>query len=377
MQSPPEDEALAPAKESSQGTIQQYSRCFVADTPMPAETFADKDVSSSTLLSPESGDAALSAPRSPSMPVPAVPRRAAPPRRKTPKSPSPSPAPAPAHVTDAEISESPVIGTPQETSDDKSKELQEIVHKSKEVEEPLSTHQADIAIAKAKALDADEGAREPDAKEASEEVAEEFTAQAALAESIEVDEEPKEHSVEHPGVEVPEAGPEEEHKQEETTEAEVVPPAEEVSAEPEEEEDEDARRQRIAERLRQQGGFNPFAAPPPIRRPSVEDEEDHETKPEGDEPVNQEGSAEPGPAPVSPSPPLRRQSTRRESSDSGGISPSVGLVRRSSVQSVQSFEATPISPPPVRSATRPGVPERKSSQVSVDNVEEEQEMSGK
>lgn len=42
-----------------------------------------------------------------------------------------------------------------------------------------------------------------------------------------------------------------------------------ISAAPVDEGDEAARRKRIAERLRQQGGFNPFGAPPalPVRRP--------------------------------------------------------------------------------------------------------------
>ena len=70
---------------------------------------------------------------------PAAPRRAAPPRKKNAKSPAP-----PAHTSEAQIVESPAAGTPQETSDDASNELQEAVHESKEDEVALGLPPAQI-----------------------------------------------------------------------------------------------------------------------------------------------------------------------------------------------------------------------------------------
>ncbi|KAI0337467.1 hypothetical protein BDW22DRAFT_951465 [Trametopsis cervina] len=354
IQSPPVETASPPVQESS------------------GEYFADVNTSTASLLSADSVDTTGSTPRSPAMPVPAVPRRAAPPRRKTPKSPAPP-------ISDAPLTASPAAGTPQETSDEKSKELQEDVRKSKEDEvslglapEPLSgdsrhldkveqgepvepvtaeapteesqhigavhddvhdtstsekAHSDDNDVGKLPAIEAsavDDDTRAlfytEEAEQSSEpEVEEEHDDTPAAPENV--------HSA---AIQEPATGNEEE--EEDTL----------VAPEPEEE-DEAARRKRIADRLRQQGGFNPFAAPP-IRKASVSPTELTSQTTTADEPDV--------PSPLPP----RRQSTRQGSTDSYSALSSAGSGRRTSVQSITSPVAEAVVPP-VSFSPKPTEPE--------------------
>ncbi|KAI0685295.1 hypothetical protein BC835DRAFT_1421378 [Cytidiella melzeri] len=332
VQSPPAKEAVSPP-------VKDSSEEYFAPPGEP-------DASATSLLSPEPTSNPASAPRSPAaMPVPAVPRRAAPPRKKTPKSPA-----NPAPILEAPTTESPTAGTPQETSDETSKQLQEIVHKSKEDEVSLglppaqigsgdSHHLENLVVPESEQHDEPSAADAPvDEAARAEEVSEQPYEESEGQVHDEVATPEESHAVETPIVkesgpdaemqevvmpkeEVVESTPEEEavEAKEEAVEPkeEAVEPKEEAAveteeetAEPEEEEDDAARRKRIAERLRQQGGFNPFAAPSPIRKPSSPslatvsrspDEPEQETK----EPVEE--------ALVSPPPQPRRQSTRQSS----------------------------------------------------------------
>ncbi|THG95679.1 hypothetical protein EW026_g6021 [Hermanssonia centrifuga] len=293
------------------------------DTESSQEYFGGKNSSATSLLSPDSG---TSVPRSPAMPVPAAPRRAAPPRRKAPKSPSPG---LPAHVTDAEISESPVSGTPQATSSEESKQLQESVHKSMEDEVALglppvegSHHEveeethvkedpSEESVQQHEELDARDEEKVSDSPQYTEEI--EVSAEHEMghpAEVAEQDDVPVEEAFKRESEAVPADG----------QAPEASPITEEPLAEAEEE-DEAARRKRIADRLRQQGGFNPFSAP--ARKPSVT---------EGSvDAVTREDSRD-----VSRSPPVspaveRRQSARKDSADSTILSPVSGLSKRTSL----------------------------------------------
>ena len=293
------------------------------------------------------------------MPVPAAPRRAAPPRRKAPKSPTP---PA-AVIEDAPVAESPATGTPQLTSDDGSKELQEAVHKSKEDEESLGLSPVTQPL---------DSAHEPPRAESAEHAAE-------LAKPTE-DSEPAEHTTTPEDVPVQPVqdklaelalDSENEHGQAERADApsaldepveddsSPVPEHQQPITEPEEE-DEAERRKRIAERLRQQGGFNPFGAPPPsppVRRPSEHEAPSRKASVD----VHHEEAAlavEPDPAVDEPDP-----------------VPSV--VRRQSTDSTAESLKSPTSPPLPQVLTRPDASTRRDSHMSssnpykIDEAEEE------
>lgn len=307
------------------------------------------------------------------MPVPAVPKRAAPPRRKAPKSPSPAPAPPAAEQaveSATEVSESPTAGTPQLTSDDGSKVLQDAVHKSLEDEAALGLEPAEKAGSVPEPPKAEEPApavqRPREEAPVSEPVHEQDPVREVQDSLDELaldderdrgqDEEPREPKA------VPEAGKAEETvveepKPDEPTpvdeaaeepEAPQEPHAEEPKADEEEEEDENARRKRIAERLRQQGGFNPFAAPPPM--PSRKSTADVPKSPAVEESHARDVEM---PPPVLPE---TANAARRESIDLSA--PSVASL---------------ASPPLPSASTRP-VPERKAS-VQVTHGEDVEEES--
>ncbi|KAI0086925.1 hypothetical protein BDY19DRAFT_316551 [Irpex rosettiformis] len=287
------------------------------------------------------------------MPVPAVPRRAAPPRKKNAKSPAP-----PTPAVEAQSVESPEAGTPQETSDDASKLLQDAVHKSKEDEVALGLHPAEIGSGDSHHLD--EPVAKTDLEQSVEQTAvggstegpvaiEQPIAQPAHEETPE---EPEKHDFEgrvedSPVVhdnhvsEISAIGEAREEATAGVVAQETAEP-ELKSEEPEAheaEEDETARRKRIAERLRQQGGFNPFSAPPPpVRRQSTASVESSIKSPREDAAFSPQHEFE-EPAlrsPASPPPPPRRQSIRKSSTDSNILTSSAGLGRRTSTDSVRS-----------------------------------------
>ncbi|EKM52193.1 uncharacterized protein PHACADRAFT_262703, partial [Phanerochaete carnosa HHB-10118-sp] len=290
------------------------------------------------------------------MPVPAAPKRAAPPRRKAPKSPSPAPPPPAAEQVfedAAEVSQSPAPGTPQLTSDDGSKELQEAVRKSKEDEGALGLE----PVQKRKSVH-----EPPKAKE--EPVHEEQQPTREVQDNI--DELALDNERERGQNEESKQAPNTAHAEEHVEEAQGPAPTDESPlieerraveeleftgeqpAQAEEEEDEDARRKRIAERLRQQGGFNPFAAPPtPSRKTTVDIPKSPEKDLAFDE-VDVEAKDIDAPPPALPE---ATNIARRESLDL-------------SAPSATSLASPPV--PPI--ATRP-VPERKAS---VPTVPEEQ-----
>ena len=309
------------------------------------------------------------------MPVPAVPRRAAPPRRKAPKSPSP----APAHVVEdaPEVSESPSAGTPQLTSDDSSKQLQEAVQKSKEDE---------VSLGLTSVTHPHESISTPSVEEPHEEEPVGITAEAAAPEANDLKEKPAETDAEtKPGDLTLSDTPQHEHdtyelgthvaepevsKREEVEVSEQHEKQHEVQTAPveeEAEEDENERRKRIAERLKQQGGFNMFGAPPPpppVRRPS-----EHE-------PPSRKASIG---EPQSPA----AFEGREEQVEMSSPKYSPEQARRQSTDSLASSIKSPLSPPLPPASTRPSIPERKDSRVSIDSpskvdeADEDQVQDGK
>ena len=211
--------------------------------------------SATSLLSTDS--APSSAPRSPSMPVPAVPRRAAPPRRKAPKSPSPVPSP---QVLEGDIASQSPVATPLAEEDAKSRVLQEDVQKSKEDEVALGLAEPPPVPPPTMAVTNEGQHRDKTAKDA--EAAAYASALTSALEDVQAQESSLDTELmEHEQVPVARldlAEPEESGQLEQSSSSAEAPAAE---SEQEEEEDAATRRARIAERLRQQGEFNPFSAP--------------------------------------------------------------------------------------------------------------------
>lgn len=171
-------------------------------------------------------------PRSPnSMPVPAIPRRAAPPRRKTP-APAPPPEadiPLPPSTTDLPESKSPISGTP--TQEEKEKE-----YIAPDEVAPAAQNPTDVAD------------HEVRAEEVHSEVA--TPPPASPTELAETDLEEEGDSKDALNVDTDVS-----HDQE--LDAKTPIPA---GVEEEEEEEEEARKKRIAAKISQMGGVNPFAA---------------------------------------------------------------------------------------------------------------------
>ncbi|KAI0070244.1 hypothetical protein K474DRAFT_880491 [Panus rudis PR-1116 ss-1] len=119
-------------------------------TPTPPAG-ASNDSNPSLLSADTPPSAGIKSPTS--MPVPSVPRRAAPPRRKTPKSPSPAPAPPPAALQEVEeaakVAEETAVPTPalkeEDGVEDKDSEG-EIKKEEEEKEQPKSEPEGQEAV---------------------------------------------------------------------------------------------------------------------------------------------------------------------------------------------------------------------------------------
>lgn len=263
------------------------------------------------------------------MPVPAAPRRAAPPRRKAPKSPSPASAPAP-HVLDAEtVSESPA-STPLAEGDAKSQELQEDVRRSKEDEVALgippsaSTSESAPAPEDPNEEVEQKSVHEPEEKHEYVQDAEATAYASALTDALEeqaADEEQATQEEVHQVHDHDEPAALKAHPRDIAHEDEAAPVAE--PAIEEEEEDEAARRQRLLERMRQQGAFNPFSAPPPVKEAAVSPEADID---EGTSPVTQTETPAPPPVPTATRP------ERRDSTASARSAGSEGSMKHAAVE---------------------------------------------
>ncbi|KAI0819247.1 hypothetical protein BC628DRAFT_1423970 [Trametes gibbosa] len=229
---------------------------------------AAKDSATSDTLSPDFTVSSQPL-RSPAMPVPQVPKRAAPPRRRAAKSPSPAP-PAVAQV----MHESPTASLPTD----------EPAAAAEKDEMPITSEITEAGL---------HGDREPklvvgQAERSTEDIVKpEEVAEDVSAETKDDTERPilkrvgEEHiaepSVTSPSrnvdehIEGKDQGEEETSTTEEPEYPEASPETEAPLEEPEEE-DEASRRKRIADRIAKSGGFNPFGGdmPPPIRRDSAE-----------------------------------------------------------------------------------------------------------
>lgn len=194
-----------------------------------------------------------------SMPVPAGPRRAIPPRKKAPKNPPPTALPEPP-VQEAEgvaVQSPPVIDEPSAITDH-------------------AVHDATLTT--------------EDSQKESGEVAEsvEATYDEHLNITADVEQSPTPYPASTPAIHEPVEEPEKQEAEEELVEGadshveeesmhtaaddQEVPFEQPPEAVEEDEEDEEARRQRVAARLAQMGAFNPLAGPPPIpRRPSFDE----------------------------------------------------------------------------------------------------------
>ncbi|KAK7681648.1 hypothetical protein QCA50_015382 [Cerrena zonata] len=345
---------------------------------------------------------------------PAVPRRAAPPRKKPAKSPSPAPPPAPSeesepsppesapaneptppHVLNTEFTESP-SPAPALDAEIQSKEVEEAVEESKEIEElgsrepEMSPEVSPATVAQikeeTKELEPTKDVIEPDdSEEPADTIAHDEDIEAPVKEleshveptrevEIEptsVEEEPEviDHSEqshkaqefeEEPVSEEPatieEPEPTEEPKPVEEPKVEEAPKVEEEA----EEEDEVARRKRIAERLAKMGGVNPFAGPPPpVRKPTLPISPTSPTGSVGALPTRKESLdvVQSEPSPVSPPIP-----TRRESTDSAVLGRRTSL-RRGSTDSTSSQPLR--SPPLLPTSPKPTLPTRKDSLNSI------------
>ncbi|KIJ07836.1 hypothetical protein PAXINDRAFT_173234 [Paxillus involutus ATCC 200175] len=270
---PSAPEVQEEAPHTDQTTVLGESReAFVASPPqdLPASTSAGDEAIA------ESGSRDEAAPgRAPaSMPVPAAPRRAAPPRKKAYKS---SPAallpPAPTEGAEGEASQPPpsitdeppapitesLSVTPADellATSDVQKEIGEV---NKSVEASYDEH---LNIKQ----DVEQLPHVP------------------TKESHESDEEPEQQEAEEEPVEPQEADADEEpvHTAADDEHAPVT-----GAPEVEEEEEEEARRKRVAAKLAQMGAFNPMAGPPPIPRLKSLDE-----KPETEESLEVENEVD-------------------------------------------------------------------------------------
>jgi hypothetical protein len=282
------------------------------------------------------------------MPAPAVPRRAAPPRKKAHKSPAPIADP------ETQLTESPASGTPQETSDEGSKMLQADVLQSKVDEAALGLAPATFGPATqhiTAAAEPSDNADQVDAKDSEEHAIEEHAIEEpAIEEPSEyastqtVESEPPEPSEDEHAI------PEQPLAKESISAEQPTSPKEPETLEPKEdkeegpEEDEAERRKRIAERLRQQGGFNPFSAPP-IRKPSIPPSELEAKSPNEDVEPAKESESPVEHTPTSPPLPLRRQSTHKDSTDATPLSPKPVISKHGSVDHIQSPVDQTVSSP--------------------------------
>ncbi|KAH9949793.1 hypothetical protein B0H21DRAFT_726006 [Amylocystis lapponica] len=283
--------------------------------------FESKDPSS--LLTPDSSSA--TSVRSPSMPVPVVPRRAAPPRKRPAKSPSPaapvgesleeSPSPLPTPALESAAVELPVEPAAQPS---------EVVVEHVEVV-PQDANIVETGLAQSLTEESPATGIHPDVTESETLVVEHPEAASVIADT---EEQTKEHIVEGT-------------LDEETP----VPVAAEQVEVADEEEDGIARRKRIAERLAKSGGINPLSGHP---------------LPSSPPPVNVE----------------RRQSYRRDSRDSEVLSPSSPAevpMRRGSTESTRArLQPTspggaeaPSTPPVLPTSPKPESLGRKGSLGSV------------
>ncbi|KAH7924515.1 hypothetical protein BV22DRAFT_1066606 [Leucogyrophana mollusca] len=274
---------------------------------------ARKDSTSSTSLSAQATPPAPS--RSPShMPVPAGPRRAAPPRKKAYKSPSPAAEPV------AMVTSGDQVTTPEQlsVSNDADREAElstgdvqrEIGEVNKSAEESQNAVEAQSPVSEDLAQD-DVPTRE--APQPPQDVVDEPSPPPTEP----VQEKTLPDDVENNQL-VPEAG-QSLHDSPAELEDTEGPHKEPVDPEPEqgrvqeeeieEDEDEDARRKRVAKKLAQMGAFNPFAGPPPVPRRESTSEVVREAEPEAEPDVDEEvnvGVEEVGES-IPPPPVLRRE----------------------------------------------------------------------
>jgi myosin tail region-interacting protein MTI1 len=278
------------------------------------------------------------------MPVPSVPRRAAPPRKKTPKSPSPAPV---THILDGPLKDSPESSTnfktdaitqsEHELQHDRQEEIGEVDKDVESVPEadksPAPKKSAPILSDEAvtespqpqveenqaeKEIGGDRGTREPEIYIGEpEETYQSPPVSPALAQK---DARPISPALISPAAQADEL------------EKELIQePGEELT----EEEEESARRKRVAEKLGKMGGVNPLAPRPPVASPPAEDEDEREDSTES-ETVEQ-------PATSATSTGLTSETARRDSKDSAIPSPSVhesseleAPTRKESTKSVES-----------------------------------------
>ncbi|TFK34773.1 hypothetical protein BDQ12DRAFT_338071 [Crucibulum laeve] len=225
----------------------------VASPDAPTEpTTVRKNSESASLLSVDSENQVRSPPST--MPVPAVPRRTAPPRRK-------AKSPAPPTTAEEEVNEESVAATevPPPTAESKETGIED-------AEAPVKSEELEVVVPEAApAVEAAPISLEEPKDEVEEEVA---------------SPEPTKHKSEVQDKESTEVIA---ASTEPVKEAELVAAVEqtvaEVAEETEEEGDE-VRRKRVAEKLAKMGGINPFAAPrPPQRKPSTSSEDSPPTSP--------------------------------------------------------------------------------------------------
>ncbi|KAJ7594224.1 hypothetical protein C8J56DRAFT_926227 [Mycena floridula] len=286
-----------------------------------------------------------------SMPVPAAPRRAAPPRKKAAKSPLPTPVDVePANPVDLETPPSlNVEGIDNEKDIGGSADIStvdvtvDLKPRKEAIPEPLNLAplEDDIEGPSHTSVDITAQWREPEEEEPSKPSAEELLV--------------------------------EEEKHEEAEQPEIEKEAEEPPAE--EEEDDEARRKRVAEKLAKMGGVNPFALPPQ-RQPSL---------PQSPPPVEEDTGAA-SPDPVRKNSLDKFATERRPSTDSlpprpaSSKSPAASI--KSPTASIKSPTASPVVQPSRRdSAEVENLPNpRRSSQSSIssskfrsDSVEQREE----
>ncbi|CCL98530.1 uncharacterized protein FIBRA_00529 [Fibroporia radiculosa] len=280
--------------------------------------------------------------RSPSMPVPAAPRRAAPPRKRAAKSPSPAPAEV---LGQGVINESPMpipgvsIGAaseagPVELLGDREPEMRE--SRMEVLLESLHIADAGPPDATRECLAAEEAQHAIQPVEPS--VAEEIVGEPLASEHRLHSETDSVHSALQPLENLVE--PTAHHQEGSASSRDEAHVAASDSAF-QEEEDDDARRKRIAERLAKAGGVNPLSGRP-LRAPTS--------------PID----AAPG----------RHQSLRRDSRDSTASfkhseSEDAVAVRRRSTDSVASRSQVPPSPPTLPTSQKPEILGRKGSIGSV------------
>ncbi|KAG6330319.1 hypothetical protein ID866_8770 [Astraeus odoratus] len=272
-------------------------------------TTTDHEPSTERKDSDQASIASASSNRAPSsMPVPAAPRRAAPPRRKTYKSPPSTalpepPALVPGAEADAEAMPSQSSSTssllPPVTTAPKVSSPEQLVSSSPDESRVMGDVQPEIGVVNKSADPSDVSLRPPGdvdeglvmgetivdepAKTEEEEMEEDVQEQEGIAEGEASIKRSSTYETAKDDLGPAEADESSEVQLEREPEQEQAP-----GPEPEEdEEDEEARRKRVAARLAQMGAFNPFAGPPPIpRRTSVDVPQSQHEQPDVDEEAN-------------------------------------------------------------------------------------------